>query len=159
MKADVPAAGPTAAPTATPTPTPTPTATPTPTPTKPPTATPKKPFFPKLAAIGAGSFINVKGAPAGSTCSVKAFLWSETTKQISGPNLAIPAVKPTAVTDAANGVSWDASKLNPQDSSTLLTAPSPSPSPGQKAIWMATCTNSAYEPTSRTAPSSSDFDR
>jgi hypothetical protein len=162
MKAGAPAptaaASPTATPTATPTviPTATPTKPPTPTPTRTPTPTPK-PFFPALVAIGDGGFVNVKGAPAGSVCSVKAFVLAAGNAASSptptGPNIASQAVKPLAVTDAAQGVSWNATP----PATSLLNPPSSGPVSGQKAVWQATCTNNAYQP-SKPTPSNT-FDR
>ena len=124
---------PTGAPTSTPTATPatprTPTATPTPTPTK-------RPFLWVLAANGSSNFAEVKGAPAGSVCSAKAFLKSGAgAREIPGS-----ALKPLPVTNPSTGVSWSGQLL-----------PSPGPSPNQEAFWQITCTNNALNPP--TAPS------
>jgi hypothetical protein len=119
-------------PTHTATPSPSPTATPTPRPTATPTPTPtKKPFFPTLTAIGGGTFAQVTGAPAGSVCSVRAFLKSG--GEISGPGL-----KPRTVQNPSTGAIWDSN-----NGDVLL---KPGTAAGQKAEWRFTCTNPAYEP-------------
>jgi hypothetical protein len=119
-----PSPSPTATPTATPTPTPAPTATPTPTPTK-------KPFFPTLTAIGGGTFAQVTGAPAGSVCSVRAYLKSG--GEISGPGLT-----PRTVQNPSTGAIWDSNRGD-----VLL---KPGTAAGQKAEWRFTCTNPTYQP-------------
>ena len=120
----------------TPSPTTVPTAAPTATPTPTPTATPtKKPFFPTLTAIGGGTFAQVTGAPAGSVCSVKAFL--KAGGEISGPGLT-----PRTVQKPSSGAIWDSNKKD-----VLLKAGT---APGQSAEWRFTCTHPAYQP-SRTA--------
>lgn len=130
-----------ATPAATATPSPTPTATPSPSAKPAPSPTPtKKPFFPQLVANGFNAFVGVTGAPAGSVCSVRAFLKSG--REISGP-----ALKPRTVTNPSQGVSW-----SDQDGQ-LLKLPSPAPSPGQDAYWQVSCTNPAFDPLSRTTTS------
>jgi hypothetical protein len=123
---------PTATPSPSPSPTATPTATPTPTPTATPTPTPtKKPFFPTLTAIGGGTVAQVTGAPAGSVCSVRAYLKSG--GEISGPGL-----KPRTVQNPSTGAIWDSNKGD-----VLL---KPGTAAGQKAEWRFTCTNPTYQP-------------
>jgi hypothetical protein len=136
------APAPTATATATPSPSPSPTATPTPTPTATPTPTPKKPFFPALVSIGGSTFAQVTGAPAGSVCSVRAFL------KPSGPEISGSGLKPRTVKDSATGASWDSN-----NGDQLL---KPGTASGQKAYWQFTCANPAYDPSPRTA--TRDFD-
>ena len=125
--------GATPSPAATSSPSPSPSATPTPTPT--PTRTPtKKPFFPTLAAVGANTHAQITGAPAGSVCSVRAFL--KVGGEITGSGL-----KQRTVKDPATGVSWDSN-----NGDQLI---KPGTASGQKAYWQFTCTNTAYDPTRR----------
>jgi hypothetical protein len=122
-------------PIATATPTAAPTATPTPTPTK-------KPFFPALVSIGGSSFAQVTGPPAGTVCRVRAFI------KPSGPEISGSGLKPRTVTKPSKGAVWDSNQGD-----VLF---KPGTASGQKAYWLFTCTNNAYDPSSRTI--TRDFD-
>jgi len=77
-----------------------------------------------------GSFAQVTGAPAGSVCSVRAFLKSG--GEISGPGL-----KPRTVQNPSTGAIWDSNKGD-----VLL---KPGTAQGQKAEWRFTCTDPVYQ--------------
>lgn len=115
-----------------------PESTATPTPTRPPTPQPTKtPFIWQLLANGGEQFIQVTGAPMGSTCTAMALL-------ANGRDITAQTVKPMPVTNTAQGVSWSATSAQP-----LVVVPSPAPSPAT-ATWSVTCTNAAYNPPSAT---------
>jgi hypothetical protein len=109
-------------------------ATPSPRPA-PPAASTRRPFLWALLADGQSGFIEVSGAPPGSVCTVRAFLKSG--REISGTGL-----KPKLVTGTGppRGVSWS------DKDAPMLRLPSPAPSPGEDAYWLATCINSAFSP-------------
>ena len=71
------------------------------------------------------------GAPAGSVCSVRAFL--KAGGEISGPGLT-----PRTVQNPSTGAIWDSNKKD-----VLLKAGT---APGQSAEWRFTCTHPAYQP-------------
>ena len=130
---------------ASPTPSPSASSTPTGTPAARPTSTPTpapKPFFPALAAVGGQSFAQVIGAPVGSVCTVKALL------KPSGTDISGIGLKPRAVTVLSQGASWSS------DKDQLF---KPGVASGQLAHWQFMCTNTAYNPSSKSKISDFDF--
>jgi hypothetical protein len=95
----------------------------------------------------------VTGAPARSVCSVKAFLKSAS-PNTSDLDISGQGLNPLTVTKPSEGVSWTA-----PTGLFLINRSSPAPSPGQQAYWVAKCVNGAFDPSVRTSPRSSAFDR